>query len=156
MPPLTKRIGKMCLLNFLFFVSLVTSLFGDKMSTQAHFSYAYVQRDCAANDALALNFYFTMKKSGCVKYREPLIEISVVRNLPNSAPSSIDVSGNLATGFRCLTQGACERAISGTLHLSRFVEGKSVSGEYELHFQDGSVEKASFNATWCYIKFVCG
>jgi len=32
----------------------------------AHFCFAYVQRDCAANDALALNFYFTLKKNDCV------------------------------------------------------------------------------------------
>jgi hypothetical protein len=156
MPVLLKRTAKLRLLGFLFLVSLVASALEDGKVPPADFSFASVQRDCAPNDALALNFYFTTKKNECGKHPEPLIEISIMRNLPKSAPYTMDLGGKDAAAFRCLKQGVCERATSGTLHLGKFLEGESASGDYELHFQDGSVEKAVFTATWCNIKFVCG
>jgi hypothetical protein len=151
-----KRTSNKLLLVSVFLVSVVTSALDYETSNPAHFPFAFVGHDCAANDAVALSFYFTPEKSDCGKHRAPLIMISVMRNLPTSAPYSMRLDGNVAVGFRCLRQAVCERAASGTLRLGKFVEGKSASGEYELHFQDGSVEKARFNATWCHIKFLCG
>jgi hypothetical protein len=142
-----KRIANKCLLVSVFLVSVVTSALDYGTSRPAHFPFAYVGRDCAATDAIALNFYFTPEKSDCGKHREPLIMISVMRNLPTSAPYSVHLDGNVAAGFRCLRQGVCERAASGTLRLGAFTEGESASGEYELHFQDGSVEKASLSSS---------
>lgn len=152
---LSKRTGMLRLLGLLFLVSSVIPVSLCELSGRAHVSFAYVQFDCAPNDAIALNFYVTPKKQDCGKYQGPFLEILIMRNAPSSAPYSIDLDGD-AAGFRCVRPGACERATSGSLHLRKFIEGKSASGEYELEFQDGSVERASFDATWCYRKFACG
>jgi hypothetical protein len=123
-----------------------------------HFPFAYAQHDCAPNDALALQFYFTTKQGKCGEYKEPFLMISINRNLPKSAPKdyTIGPDRNAVGASRCLRPGQCESVAYGTLHLERFLEGKSAVGEYELHFQDGSVEKARFEATWCFIHFLCG
>jgi len=122
----------------------------------ADFRFAYAQPDCAPNDAAALDFYFTAKKSECGKYSEPFIKISIWRSLPKSVPYSMNVSGHDGAAVRCLRPAACETATSGSLHLGTFIDGNSSTGEYELHFKDGSIEKGRFNATWCYVKFICG
>jgi len=125
-------------------------------SSSAHFPFASAQYGCAPTDALALDFYFTTNKSECGKYAEPFMKISIWKNLPKSAPYSIDLRGGESMGIRCLRPGACEVAISGSLHLEKFSNEKSVAGEYELHFKDGSVEKGRFDAAFCLMKFVCG
>ena len=125
-------------------------------SSPTYFPFAYVQRDCTPTDGVGLNFYFTSKKSECGKYNEPFVEIYVWENPPKSAPYSIELSGHAGGASRCLKSGICEAAVSAKLHLSRFNDGDSASGDYELHFKDGSVEKGKFDAAWCRIKFICG
>ena len=123
----------------------------------ARFMFAYVQNDCGPTDAFALTFYFPVKESKCGKYEEPFILISIIENLPTSAPLEYSIgSRGQGLGSRCLRHGQCEAATSGTLHLSKFSQGKSASGEYELHFQGGSVERGSFDAVWCVTRPICG
>jgi hypothetical protein len=125
-------------------------------SSSARFPFAYMQLDCSPDDGIALNFYFTARKSECGKYSEPFVEISIWRSLPKSVPYTIDVRGWDGIAVRCLKPGACETATSATLHLDKFIQGVSSSGEYELHFKDGSVEKDKFDATACHVYFLCG
>ncbi len=122
----------------------------------AQFPFARAQYGCAPTDALALDLYFTAAQSECGKISEPYLRISIWQNLPKSAPYSVQVRGPEASAGRCLKSGAYEAATSGTLHLNKFVDGKIIAGEYELYFKDGSVEKGSFDGTWCHIRFVCG
>jgi hypothetical protein len=120
------------------------------------FPFAYAQYGCAPTDALALDFYFTASQSECGKISEPYVKISIGKNLPKSAPYSVEVRATEVGASRCLRPGACEVATSGSLHLDKFIDEKISAGEFELHFRDGSVEKGKFDATWCHIRFVCG
>jgi len=151
---LPRRIATASLLGILVFAHPALSAY--QASSPARFPFAYAQYGCAPTDALALDFYFTLKRSECGKYAEPFIRISIWRNLPKSAPYSMELGGSDGSASRCLRPGACEAATSGSLHLDKFIERKSASGEYELHFRDGSIEKAKFDATWCDLNFVCG
>ena len=150
---LPRRIATASLLGILVFANPATS--GYQSSSRACFPFAYAQYGCAPTDAPALDFYFTLKRSECGKYAEPFIGISIWRNLPASAPYSMELGGGDGSARRCLRPGACEAATSGSLHLDTFIERKRASGEYELHFRDGSSEKAKFDATRCDLKFVC-
>ncbi|MFZ0958912.1 MAG: hypothetical protein WAN60_21415 [Candidatus Sulfotelmatobacter sp.] len=151
--PLTKT-ATACLLGLLVFSDSATS--AHQASSRVHFPFAYMQQGCGPEDGLALDFHFTAKKSECGKYSEPFITISIWKNLPKSAPYSMEIPGSGGSAIRCLKPGACEAATSGTLHLDKFIEGTSSSGEYELHFKDGSVESDKFDATACHVYFVCG
>ena len=95
-------------------------------------------------------------RASAASSREPYLKIMIWQNLPQSAPYTVEVRGGAAAAIRCLKAGACEAATSGSLHLDKFVNEKISAGEYELHFRDGSVEKGSFDATWCHIRVVCG
>jgi hypothetical protein len=124
-----------------------------------HFSFAYVQRDCGPTDGDSLMFYFTVKQSQLGKYEEPFVVISINENLPRSAPQDYSIqSGKYAVlASRCLSPGKCDVATSGTLHLTTFTPGKGATGRYELHFQGGTVEEDSFDATWRVVKqLICG
>jgi hypothetical protein len=154
MPRLPKGTATVCMLGVFLLPQSATS--SPQAGPPAHFPFCYAQYGCAPTDALALDFYFTAEKSECGKYREPLLKISIWRNLPKSTPYSIELRGGEGGAIRCLRPAACEAATSGSLHLDSFIDGKISSGEYELHFKDGSVEKSRFDATWCHVKFVCG
>jgi hypothetical protein len=144
----------------LFVLTLVvlTSSAGCGRESEEHFPFAYVQDDCGPADGLALHFYFTQKKSEAGKYEEPFLDISINENLPKSAPQDYSIrSGSGAVlASRCLTPGECVGATSGTLHLTKFDKSRGISGEYKLHFKDGSVEKGHFDATRYLVPLLCG
>jgi hypothetical protein len=122
-------------------------------------SFAYVQSACGPTDGPAVEFYFTLKQSPFGKYEEPFVMISINENLPRSTPQDYSIkSGQYAVlASRCLRPGQCDAATSGTLHLTTFSPGKGATGEYELHFQDGKVERDNFDATWYAVKqLMCG
>jgi hypothetical protein len=111
-----------------------------------------VQEDCGPTDGYALEFYFTSKQSQNGKYEEPYLVIEV-NEKPKSAPQNYSIKsanwGVLAS--RCLKPGRCEDSTSGSLHLTKFSQN-GASGNYELHFRDGSVERGSFDAAWYVVK----
>jgi hypothetical protein len=154
MPWLLKGTATACLLSVILLTDSATA--SRQASSPSHFPFAYAQYGCAPTDALALDFYFTAKQSECGKIAEPYVKISIWKNLPKSAPYSVDVRATEVGAIRCLRPGECQAATSGSLHLEKFIDEKISTGEYELHFRDGSVEKGSFDATWCHIRFVCG
>ncbi len=154
MPWLLKGTATACLLGMILLTDSATA--NRQADSPLRFPFAYAQYGCAPTDALALDFYFTAKQSECGKIGEPFVKISIWKNLPKSAPYSVDVRATEVGAIRCLEPGACEAATSGSLHLDKFIDEKISAGEFELHFKDGSVEKGSFDATWCHIKFVCG
>ena len=122
-------------------------------------SFAYVQDACGPTDGPAVEFYFTFNQSQFGKYEEPFIMISINENLPSSVPQDYSIkAGKYAVlASRCLRPGQCDAATSGTLHLTTFSPGKGASGDYELHFQDGRVERERFDATWYAVKqLMCG
>ena len=151
---LVKATATACLLGMILLTDAATA--NRQAGSSVHFPFAYVQYGCAPTDALALDFYFTAERSECGKISEPYVKIAIWKNLPKSAPYSIEVRATEAGAIRCLRSGACEAAISGSMRLDKFIEEKISAGEYELHFRDGSVEKGSFDATWCHLRFVCG
>jgi hypothetical protein len=124
----------------------------------SHFSFAYVQENCGPTDGIAMEFLFTATQGQGGKYKEPFLVIEVNENLPKSAPQNYSVkSGTSAVlASRCLKAGSCELATSGFLHLSKFSRGVGASGDYELHFRDGSLERKHFDATWYRNYFLCG
>ncbi len=152
--PSLKPIATACLLGVLLLTKPVASKPQEGSAT--HFPFAYAQYGCAPTDALALDFYFTAQHSECNKISEPYVKIAIWKNLPKSAPYSIELRAGEGSGIRCLKSGSCEAATSGTLHLDQFIDGKTAAGKYELHFKDGSVEKARFDVTWCHERFICG
>jgi hypothetical protein len=112
-----------------------------------HVPFAYVQPDCGPTDGLAMTFHFASKQVNSGKYEGPFVEISIYEDLPHSTPANYAIGGrgNHAFGSRCVSAGKCELATSGALHISQTQKG--ISGEYELHFQSGVIEKGIFNAT---------
>jgi hypothetical protein len=125
----------------------------------ARFPFAYVQRECGPTDGDALNFYFTLNQRQLGKYQEPFLVISVNENVPSSAPQdySIKLGKYALLASRCLSPGKCDAAISGYLHLTTFSRGGGATGKYELHFQEGRVERDSFAATWHVVeRLTCG
>jgi hypothetical protein len=144
------------LLTLALFASSPSSGRESQTKPRARFPFAYVQNDCGPADGPALTFRFTLKESKCGKYEEPFIVISIIGNLPAFAPQDYPIgSGSRVLARRCLIPGQCEAVTSGTLHLAKFSKGKSASGEYEVHFRDGSVEKGSFDAVWCVMTLIC-
>jgi hypothetical protein len=144
------------LLTLALFASSPSSGRESQTKPRARFPFAYVQNDCGPADGAALTFRFTLKESKCGKYEEPFIVISIIGNLPTFAPQDYPIgSGSRVLARRCLIPGQCEAVTSGNLHLANFSKGKSASGEYELHFRDGSVEKGSFDAVRCVMTLIC-
>ena len=137
MPHLLKRAATAGLLAVLFLAEPATPPYWK--SSSARFPFAYMQHDCAPNDAVELDFYFTANKSECGKYNEPFVKISIWNNLPKPATHSVEIRTGDGGAVRCLRPGACEAATSVILRLDKFINEKSSSGEYELHFKDGSV-----------------
>ena len=109
-----------CLLSILFLTGSATS--NPQAGSPSHFPFAYAQHGCAPTDALSLDFYFTANKSECGRYTEPFVKISIWKNLPKSAPYSIDLPGSGGLAIRCLKPETCEAATSGSLHLEKFIE----------------------------------
>jgi hypothetical protein len=126
--------------------------------SDGQFPFAYVQNDCGPTDGLELDFYFTGKQSEPGKYKEPFLYITINENLPKSAPQDYSIRPGSAAVFasRCAAPGHCVGATSGSLHLTKFDEGSGLSSEYRLRFQDGSVEKGSFDATRRFVRLLCG
>src|SRR4029077_6771967 len=122
-----------------------------------HFPFAYVQEGCGPADGPALVFYFTVKPAKCGKYEEPFLMIQIIANLPKSAPRAYTMGAGSRDmlASRCQSPGHCEAATSGFLHLTKFSPRKNASGEYELHFREGSIEKGKFDATWCIVNLIC-
>lgn len=112
-----------------------------------HVPFAYVQPDCGPTDGPALTFHFASKQVNSGRHEGPIVEISIYEGLPRSAPADYAIGGRgtRAFGSRCASAGKCEYATSGALHISQTQKG--ISGEYELHFQSGVIEKGIFNAT---------
>ena len=128
-------------------------------AANAPFPFAYVQKGCGPTDGVAMEFYFTRKQSsGSGKYEEPFLLIAVNKGLPESAPKrySITSGTDAVLASRCLKPASCEASTSGFLYLSRFRAGVGASGDYELHFQNGSSEKGHFDATWYHNRLLCG
>jgi hypothetical protein len=153
-----KTIAASCLLGMMLAMILFTgpAAAHRPADSSAHFPFAYAQYGCAPTDGPALDFYFTTAKADCSKIAEPYLKIMIWQNLPQSAPYSAEVRATEVGAIRCMKPGICEAATSGSLHLDKFVNEKISAGEYEIHFRDGTVEKGSFDATWCHIRFVCG
>ena len=122
-------------------------------------SFAYVQNACGPTDGPAVEFCFTPKQRQSGRFEVPFVMISINENLPSSTPRDYSIkSGQYAVlASRCLRPGQCDAAASGTLHLTTFSPGKGATGEYELHFRNGRVERNSFDATWYVVKqLMCG
>jgi hypothetical protein len=122
-----------------------------------HFPFAYVQAGCGPADGPALLFYFTVKPAKCGKYEEPFLIIEIIGDLPQSAPRAYTMGSGSRDmlASRCQSPGHCEAARSGFLHLTKFSQSKNASGEYELYFPDGSIEKGNFYATRCIVNLLC-
>jgi hypothetical protein len=143
---------------FLLALVVLTSSASCGHESEGHFPFAYVQDDCGPTDGAALHFYFTQKQSKAGKYKEPFLDILISELLPKSLPQNYSITLGSAAVFasRCSAPGPCVGATSGTLHLTKFDKNGDVSGEYKLRFKDGSVEKSSFQATRCFVYFLCG
>jgi hypothetical protein len=154
------RLRKVVSTSFLAFIAVSSSLscgLKSEANYPAHFPFAYVQEGCGPADGPALLFYFTVKTAKCGKYEEPFLMIEIIGNLPKSAPHAytMGLGSRDMLASRCQSPGHCEAATSGLLHLTKFSQSKNASGEYELHFRDGSIEKGNFDATGCLINLIC-
>lgn len=155
-----KRAASASVLGFVCLAFSGSYVPGFEAHPAGHFPFAYVQDACGPADGSALEFYFTVKEAECGKYGEPFVMVSIIADLPKSAPRDYSIGSDgrvaLALASRCLKPGQCEGATSGSLHLGKFVGHQGASGEYELRFRDGSVEKGRFDAVWCYVRLECG
>jgi hypothetical protein len=107
----------------------------------AHFPFAYVQEACGPADGPALLFYFTVKPAKSGKYEEPFVMIEITGDLPKSVPHAY----TMGSGSRDMLASRCQSP----------GQSKNASGEYELHFRGGSIEKATFDATWSFANLIC-
>jgi hypothetical protein len=159
MPSLLKRVLPISLLTLAFLSCSASCERQYDANRTVRTPFAYVQGACGPTDGPAIEFYFTAKQSQFGKYQEPFTMISINENLPSSTPRDYSIkSGQYAVlASRCLKPGQCDAATSGTLHLTTFSPGKSATGDYELYFQDGRVERDSFDAAWYVVKqLMCG
>lgn len=159
MSPLLNRPASLALLTLVLFLCSVSCGRQSEANNSVSFPSAYVQGACGPTDGPALEFYFTLKQSQNGKYDVPFLLVQLSENLPTSAPQSYSIKsgkwGVLAS--RCLKPGQCEAATFGSLHLAKFSPQTGAAGDYELHFQDGSVERGSFDAEWYAVKnLICG
>lgn len=158
MPFRLKRVLPICLLPLALLASSVSC--GNQLrATPTRFPFAYVEDACGPTDGSAIEFFFTQKQAQCGQFEEPFIVIEIDENLPTkSAPQDYSITSgrSVVLASRCMSHGKCEAATSGTLHLAKFSHGSGASGAYELHFNDRSTEKGSFDANWCVTKLLCG
>lgn len=155
------RLRRILSTSLLIFVGLASSTRYGRQSAAndpLRFPFAHVQEGCGPADGLALQFYFTMKPAKCGTYEEPFLLIQIIGNLPKAAPRDymLGASSRDMLASRCQSPGHCAAATSGALHLTKFGQRENASGQYELHFRDGSIEKGNFDAVWCVVRFLCG
>lgn len=155
------RLTRILSTSLLIFVGLASSTRYGRQSAAndpPRFPFAHVQEGCGPADGLALQFYLTMKPAKCGTYEEPFLLIQIIGNLPKAAPRDymIGASSRDMLASRCQSPGHCAAATSGALHLTKFGQRENASGQYELHFRDGSIEKGNFDAVWCVVRFLCG
>ena len=154
------RLRKVVSISVWTFITLISSGscgLKSEANDPPHFPFAYVQEGCGPADGPALVFYLTVKPAKCGKYEEPFLMIQIIANLPQSAPRDYTMGAGSRDmlASRCQSPGHCEAATSGFLHLTKFSPRKNASGEYELHFREGSIEKGKFDATWCIVNLIC-
>jgi len=114
---------------------------------------------CAPWDGPAIGLLLSAKPASCGKASEGrYLSIYIWRDLPTSGPKTIEFNegGDNGGASRCAETNKCERAISGRLTFYTFATDGEVTGFYEFHFKDGSVEQGPFKAEWCHERIVCG
>lgn len=155
--PLVKLVHAMMVGSLLIGLS-ANSVVKSEASPAEKFPFARVENTCAPTDGPAFQLYFTKERVECgAAVKEPFLAITVYESLPGAPQTySFRYGDRTANAARCLRAGARESAASGTLRLTEIQAGKDVSGDYELHFEDGSVAKARFHARRCFVKMFCG
>jgi hypothetical protein len=91
MPWLLKGTATACLLGVILLAGSATA--NRQADSAPRFPFAYAQYGCAPTDALSLDFYFTASQSECGKISDPYVKISIWKNLPKSAPYSVESAG---------------------------------------------------------------
>lgn len=152
-----KRASRLLFWCVLIVASLVGCAGRNRATPESRFTFAYVQDACGPTDGPALELFLTDKQAECGKFEPPLIRVWIEDDLPKSVPHDYSIaSSKYFFASRCLKQDQCPAAVSGVLHLTKYAQGKAASGDYEFHFQDGSFEKGSFDASWCVTRLLCG
>ncbi len=133
---------------------LLLALLPADVPPRMEFHHAIVRPSCAPTDAGALDIVMAAADNGCTE-KEPFLRISIWK-LPVVPGKPIELGGSSGTGIRCLRRDACEAAVSGTVVVEHYEQGKRASGHYELRFRDGSRESGDFDARWCDVRVLCG
>lgn len=142
-----------------FIVVLLASLAIAVCAQAADYPHALVMHSCAPWDGPAIELLLMQKNASCGKAADgPYLSIYIWRDLPEHGPKTIEFKeyGGNGGASRCTKPNECERATSGSVTFTKFDEKGEVEGKYEFHFQDGSVERGSFNAEWCHERVICG
>jgi hypothetical protein len=129
-----------------------------RLSAEGPHSYGSVQASCAPWDGAAVEVRLTSEPAHCGPSKGPFVSIAVWRGLPLHAGQTVKFGpgSDAGTASRCLKEGDCQAARSGTVVFDRFGEGKGAAGRYELIFRDGEVVKGSFDVAWCPVRTICG
>jgi len=138
---------------------LATSSVGTpSLAVEGRYSYGSVQVSCAPWDGPAVEVRLTTEPAHCKPSRGPYVFIAVWRGLPLRSGQTVKFGpgSDAGTASRCVKEGDCQAARSGTVVFDRFEDGTGAAGRYELIFKDGDVVKGTFDATWCSVHSVCG
>lgn len=127
-------------------------------TAEGPYSYGSVQASCAPWDGPAVEVRLTTEPAHCGPSGGPYVFIAVWRGLPLHAGQTVKFGpgSDAGTASRCLKEGDCQAARSGTVVFDRFGDGKGAAGRYELIFADGDVVKGAFDVTWCPVRAICG
>jgi hypothetical protein len=123
------------------------------------YSYALVRGSCAPWDGGAVDVTLSTEPLECKQ--EPhgeYLAIYIWRGLPLHPGQVIKIRAGSDDGgvSRCKKTGNCERAESGEISFDSFVEGKSASGRFAVHFKNGETVTGTFQARWCVERVTCG
>ena len=125
---------------------------------ESPFTYGLIRGSCAPWDGPAIEVTLTKSPVQCARVAGPYISIGVWRGLPIHAGQTVKFGSGSDAGFasRCVKEGDCERAESGSIVFEKYEEGLGARGRYELHFKGGQTITGSFGARWCQTRVVCG
>jgi hypothetical protein len=142
------------LLLIFLFVPL-NGLSGDTIAAPV-FSYGKLSNSCGPVDQPTTFLRLTTRRVSCnAKLDAPYIGVQISHRL--TVPATITIHEPTRETYtdnanRCLIDGKCEQAISGTVVFERARDG--IIGHYDLKFKDGDA-LGTFHVEWCHQHVTC-
>ena len=122
------------------------------------FSYGTMQSSCAPWDGPAIAITLTREPAQCKRIAGPFLSLAIWRGLPIHAGQVVKFVPGTDVGWaaRCVKEGDCTPAQSGTIVFDHYQQDSGAAGHYELQFKSSETMKGSFEVKWCAERVFCG